>query len=464
MKKLLTLLLLPFTVITSMSACQTVRASDSYNDPVSDTAPRYDAQNLHTLEFPYFTAGTPLEPCDIGHGNTLFVYTNTDEAAYADYCALLVKGGYEKKYDNTITDNRFAAFSGEDRTLYAYYIPSQQSVRIVDDPTSDGLAVFTEERKGDKVTDNHVAQLIMNYSWQDFGMCYIFTLEDGRFVIIDGGYDAGKDFSGYVHDLIYNYLNEHNLRSDGIHIAAWILTHDHPDHYNAIHGFAEKYGSEVAVERFLMNLRKDSDYERNVWEADRSAFGADMLVQYLHTGEKFSFCGIEFEVLYTQEDLYPVDPEGDINETSIVLRSTAEGQSFLWCSDIEERACGVICPMYGSYLQSEVCQIAHHGYLEHAATTEFYDLADPSVILWPHSIGCMQAWSSSAVNQHLLNEQNVKEVLIADRTIKVLPLPYQGEFTCLSIPFRPNMPTTPVVKDEKQDPSVIHYSRNSHNG
>ena len=56
-------------------------------------------------------------------------------------------------------------------------------------------------------------------------MTYIITLEDGSFIVIDGGSNGGSNV-----ELLHKKLQELNKREGTPVIAAWYLTHIHQDH------------------------------------------------------------------------------------------------------------------------------------------------------------------------------------------------------------------------------------------
>ena len=62
--------------------------------------------------------------------------------------------------------------------------------------------------------------------WSAAGMGYIALTENGKIIVIDGGY--GDD----AEDIIE--LLKSNCSEDTPHIDLWIITHPHFDHYGAL--------------------------------------------------------------------------------------------------------------------------------------------------------------------------------------------------------------------------------------
>ena len=70
----------------------------------------------------------------------------------------------------------------------------------------------------------------------DYGMSYLIRLCDGRFLIMDGGWEFEPDA-----DALMNQLQAQSLTEKPV-IALWIFTHPHSDHYFCFFPFMEKYG------------------------------------------------------------------------------------------------------------------------------------------------------------------------------------------------------------------------------
>ncbi len=87
------------------------------------------------------------------------------------------------------------------------------------------------------------------------GLCLVYRLSDGRFVIVDGGYWNDKDTEGEGIKRLYDWLQEHadydgdgNYANNQITIAAWLITHHHSDHIHGAWKFAQMYRDTGLVE------------------------------------------------------------------------------------------------------------------------------------------------------------------------------------------------------------------------
>jgi hypothetical protein len=104
----------------------------------------------------------------------------------------------------------------------------------------------------------------------------------------------------------------------------------------------------------------------------------------VHAGQKFYLANLEIEVLTTYDDLNPYRIDAQ-NDTNTVLRfsmytTNESGQrvgepvTSLWAGDSNKRQSRHMCAMYGSYLQSDMVQMAHHGNI--GCEKDFYTNAE----------------------------------------------------------------------------------------
>ncbi|MBQ9545623.1 MAG: hypothetical protein IJV00_10910, partial [Clostridia bacterium] len=154
------------------------------------------------------------------------------------------------------------------------------------------------------------------------------------------------------------------------------------------------------------------------------------------------------EILYTAEDLPIIDggKGNNLNDTSLVFRVRAEGQTVLFLGDVQDVGDGVMISKYGKDLKSDVVQVAHHGYP--ASTAEFYDLVDPEILLWPATKRrfdfCMRAVK---VDRRLIEEMNVKDIYFAFEGDAALEMPIKPrENAVLPDTFVPLKPLTAVCE------------------
>jgi beta-lactamase superfamily II metal-dependent hydrolase len=357
-------------------------------------------------------------------------------------------------------------------------------MRIVYSPTGTELPVFDSTSGNnslyDKVIVHQLSALALDSKSKvhDGGMGFVIRLNDGRFIIIDGGKNTAENA-----DAIYNYLKQ--LQPSGtIKIASWILTHAHSDHTGAFVGFLNSYASKVTIETILFNPCDTTEQTKyasltasDVYSAISAKCPSAKVYKPL-SGQKFTFSKTTIEILYTMSDFLPnvivnesdakitYEQDAEGNDTVVVEDNSRNGngniQSMVFMIDLVNEgetnnnlvvtgdatsdAFNEICARYGSYIESKYVQISHHGHAINPAgsyirrnnsTREFYDLVKPEIAFWPapkhHVYGGDDTATDEVENRPSRSEVGVNAYLIetygptiinasssaADRTITV---------------------------------------------
>lgn len=345
------------------------------------------------MDFPAYDGGVMCGTNASGGDDLLYYVTDTTVAEYDAYCNKLASNGYTLVSSNEYSDNKFALYKGP-IYIYVYYTDYNKSVRII---TSDLDTLHPEYWTANsvpsytKIAEPTVTQISHDYSSGMWGMGYIITLEDGSFVVFDGGKSGASD-----HHKLYRTLTRLNKRTDGvIVISAWFLTHDHRDHYENFAQFCTTYGSngkrvqvKAAYVNFASTVNLDNAYDGRTLLNDSSNYnqiskavgGMDLIS--VRTGMKFYICNAMFEIMYTEEDIYPQKIHY-FNNTSTVTRVTVEGQKLLFLGDLKEDGSDIVCGMYGKDIASDFVQVSHHGW--DGATVELYQNIGAKFVFWPGS-------------------------------------------------------------------------------
>ena len=171
---------------------------------------------------------------DAGQGSYTYVKSNASQQTFDDACAAAETNGFKKYTTNTIGDNKFATYVTQTQILHFMFFPNKNELRTAIDKRGVGTNGFvlpglSGENKY-AATKNSLMTLveIENASWPG-GMCLIFKLCDGRFVIVDSGV-GGRDNDGSSSGWVYATLAKHADNPKNIQVAAWIITHVHSDH------------------------------------------------------------------------------------------------------------------------------------------------------------------------------------------------------------------------------------------
>ena len=288
-------------------------------------------------------------------GSALTYVSAQTPADFQKHCADLESQGYKRYFSSSIKGNEYVTYKKDGKFLHTYFTAYAGEIRTIKDNFS--TANFSVQAQSyTKVTDTAVVQLIHNYTDGSWGMGYLIVLEDGRFVIIDGSLKG----DGTNANRLYNLMKMLNKRADGnIVIAAWILTHDHPDHYSVFQDFAGRYNTKVTLEQVLVNTQGENvgGYLPTTFASDVKKFGSSVSVWLPQVGQSFYLANARFEILHTVYSMFPEDVTANINNTSLVFRMTANKQTVLWGADIEVPASNVICNTFGDYLKSDILQM-----------------------------------------------------------------------------------------------------------
>ena len=387
------------------------------------------------VDYPKFEGGTLIGTQDAGYGNLQAYYEEATLEQFNEYCAKLEGSGFTLYMQNTITDNVHKCYVSDEGMLYVYFVPVEKSVRVISCKEKNyNLPQYTTPESVpayEKIADSSITQMSLSYAAGNFGLCHIITLEDGSFIVYDGGGNSNND---YVR--LYNTLNALNKRTDGkIVIAAWILTHEHWDHYTNFSTFCKQYSNMIVLEGMYCNTPSGSyayngynpNYYMNSDFANLSSTLGGVPKYIVHTGMKFYIRNACVEIIYTQEDLYPTKLYF-FNDCTMVSRITISGQTITYLGDVRYEGSDIMSDRYKTDLKSEIVQISHHGY--DGGTTELYRYLDPKTCLWPTSkenfLNMSSGKTSSGylnVDTYILSTLKVPTNIYAEPTSTIM-LPY----------------------------------------
>ena len=332
--------------------------------------------------------------------------------------------GY-KAYDaHTLGDNTFTFYKKENTTkIFAHY-PITKEVKITTDEST--LIHGMRDLTGKKIAK---AQLTM-VDLFDFGLSMVLRLEDGRFIVFDGGWET-RDYA----DRLMAVLKKQCV-TDEIVIAAWIMTHPHIDHYRCYTAFSEKFANQYKVQRFIYNFF-DSDTKNDIilgaekegphiarFFAAVEKSGAP--VYRAHTGEVFEIENARFEILSSPDDTLK-SRVTDINTLSLIVKIYYKGQTILITGDNFFQY-SRIAERFGTHLKSDILQVPHHMFV--GGSIEGYRLIDPETILIPcedeyvFSVYSTRSNATKAPSEFLMRDLHVKDCFTGARGDIILPLPY----------------------------------------
>ncbi len=399
----------------------------------------------------------------------LYIGEGVSAEAFHAYCDTLKAQGYERLgEENEIEQSLFATFVHEEKqqTLYVAYnafthaagnYKYKPRLKVIsaslDAVNLPGEELLTPNPTYTKKTDSVISSVYLENS--SVGMCYVIMLEDGTFIVFDGGADGSGSIASRIYSTLSAMHNRANPGStDPIRIRTWFVTHSHGDHYEAFGYFLSNY-----VKPGYAKL----DYVMGNYPAGITVYngaGTDMVLsnsinemamaygfEYIkiHTGQRYYFANLEIEVLCTQEDLNPMrislfndvsstvrftmkatDAQGNpVNDPAATTTSIWTGDAFIYSSRF-------MSGMYGTYLKSDMVQVAHHGNI--GCEKPFYGFIEPTVVWFPNTYTAYRSytggWRSdwqSQVDYYLVKEiGSVKYVYVSDSRNVALKLTASG--------------------------------------
>ncbi|MBO7360112.1 MAG: MBL fold metallo-hydrolase [Clostridia bacterium] len=406
-------------------------------------------------ELPVFDNGNVVASYASGNDSIELIINSLAKADMASYAAKMEKSGFTEYTNNEIQGNLFYTFYNSSYTVNIGYYDYRGEARIIIEPFSDlTLIGKKEDNVYTQVTTSQISLIGLEYNNGSGnignGMSILIRLCDGRFIVIDGGFRRSQHAELLKRE-IRNQVPA-GARND-IKIAAWIITHVHVDHMGMLASYYSSFiGSGISVEKIIVNFMSDSERQASAaaypstWDeysgrqwgeivTAARALGADLVTT--HIGHVFYFADLKIEVLHTVENLAP-DPVYELNGSSLVMKmtftdpKTGSQTTYLSTGDCTGDAFDFIANAYGSYLRSDILQVAHHGvtpWIKESGTIRAYKAAAPATVLWPSSMEVYDQYRTRNWNlplEDLAQNPNFKECFVAgaEGQVTVLPIPY----------------------------------------
>ena len=464
---------------------------------------------------------TLTDVIDVSNNDLQYLYAKKDEIDENDftaYCQKLLAAGFVEIASNTVSGSHFKTFvnyqtcvmmqvdynafaktgealgtgynasgksnsnnNGFNEVVFSYAWPT---IRIT---TNDLLSadmpqsgLLNPNQSYTKVVDSTIVS--MDLGEGSYGTGYVMQLEDGRFVMVDGG--AGEDAN--ITNL-WNILTEMHTAATGsapsasnpVEIAAWIGTHGHGDHVGMLQNFSKSsYATSGLVKlRYLIVTFPSRTEINQVGEA--SVFNYKSFCSFSDyefvkpvTGQTLYIANLKIETLFTHRDIYPqrtvaMNDTSTIQRLSFVATSATSGAveldhattqeksfSFMSTGDLYIQGSRWLCAMYGKDLKADMVSMAHHG--GPGAESAFYDNVAPTVVWWSYAKDSIQitksgtpsSWNVNVNNYVFKTLSSVKYILIADDCNLSVKLSASTDLTNLG-----SKPTAVAVGDGQSVPT-----------
>jgi glyoxylase-like metal-dependent hydrolase (beta-lactamase superfamily II) len=200
-------------------------------------------------------------------------------------------------------------------------------------------------------------------------MSYVVRRGEADLVVIDGGQTADAEY-------LRAFLK-------GRTVNAWIITHTHPDHVNALITLLES-NTAPKIERIYWG------YVDRAWLTSTQASGTRQYDRFLAAvkaaqiplvapapGDRFTVGKLDFVVLSAFNPELP-----GLNNSSLVFKLLTP-QTVLFLADVVDES--VLLSKKRDLLPSDIVQMSHHG--QTGLTKEIYKVINPSICLWPTTRG-----------------------------------------------------------------------------
>ena len=334
--------------------------------------------------------GEELPLYSVNKGYEVCIQNNT-ESEFKAYVKKLEDFGFTKYSENAMPagnsvlgGNLSCVYTAEDMHVFINWYVSQKTARIVfTDPTElpslEKPALTSADTAKTSIAQIGIAGL---------GMSYVIQLKDYSFIVIDGGTKASSNLTK-----LYDYMVSKTPSGKKPTIECWIFTHADPDHIGAPTEFLKNYMEKIELVSVASNFPDCSvqDTSQNDETIGGAIFTLENTINLfyapkvytIHTGQKFYFKGVEMEVLFTEEDTYPLKVNS-YNDTSAMMRFTFDnGKTFTVLGDSTEQLSKQLANTYKEYLKSDILQLAHHGLI--GGNEQLYKYIDPEICFWATS-------------------------------------------------------------------------------
>lgn len=376
--------------------------------------------------------GTDAGVYESSGGTVIARREGTAEADFEAYLAMLARLGFTVYDTNVIENNRFATLYKENTAVFVSRFANTGTLRVIAEPKG-GLCPLADPCE--TICEPLLTGMKGEITVAAEGMGYIIRLADGSFCIIDGG--MGDPDHVDSDKLMHILLAQKPADAEKPVIAAWIFTHLHGDHVGVFNCFSLDHHDDVILERLYFNFPKEEEialsdspymlddtiYRYTQFKTNLAQFYADVPVVKLHSGNRFAVRNADFEVLYAYDDLYPQTIlDGGLNESSLLFKMTAGGQTVLWTGDFAFLGADLVLREYETALSADILQMAHHGW---NGTEALYAAVDPTFVLLPISFDYdLNDMFASPQNAWLKNSPKVRQFIITNCGTWTIRLPY----------------------------------------
>lgn len=396
------------------------------------------APELNSLPaYPATNTDTDITIVDCYDNTKMIVIKNTTLEKFNEYCnTLKTKKFVEYSKRENIDGNYFRIYTKDNTAVNAYFSNGRKQARIIVGPLKD---IPSKEKDTTPETNkNPTLTMIGPSESTENGLALIYHLPNGKFLVIDGGYNLS--------DRLYKEFRE--LQPTGpIVVTGWFMSHPHIDHQESLEVVIEQHGHEIEIENIYFNYLHPEYYDDITGDSSASAKEGHSVTRLReliskklsrktnivkpHTGQIYTFGSATVEIISTIEDYLPGRID-NINTSSMIVRVNVKGTTTMVLADATSTLNEILLAMYNSHLESNMVTLAHHGIW--VDTPEMYKRVSAEVLLWPSNTKRAQEFyhgnrapSNTTYSKPAINEalKQATDVFLARGTDTVLSLPYK---------------------------------------
>lgn len=337
------------------------------------------------------TAGTYKGLYSSGGGNYQVTYKSINSADVTTYRSKLTTAGYSLHQSNTINGNSFYTYVKGNTIVHINWFAKLSQFSIIYGPKT-----YLPAKSAITGYTKRVTPTITQLALGETGLSQVIQLEDGSFILIDGGLGSSSCYSKDSATLM-NFLTAKAPNGEKPRVT-WIVTHIHTDHRQLFQKLLPSIKDKIQLELVVWNMPDFatlSQYTPNWKETNppenyvtsmnliKTALSKsfpNVPIYTFHTGERLYLPGCQIEFLVCHEDYY-LNNFVWINDTSSAFRVTMQGKTMMVFGDCtSEVNDAIMTKAFGNYIKSDIMQITHHGV--GGGTLDTFKAVNPTICLW----------------------------------------------------------------------------------
>jgi len=265
---------------------------------------------------------------------------------------------------------------------------------------ADGSCCIAEDPVGELQATFTLWQLPSRTPSQN--MSYVLRTRNDDIIVIDGGNRGDAEYlRGFLAPL-------------GNRVAAWFISHPHPDHVDALTVLLNDlktlqidhlYGSMPDESWVAQHEPQPPTHLKSVEDFNQALRDSDHTLEELSLGQTINIDSVTIQVLGIMN---PEITPNAINNSSIVLRVFDAHKSVLFTGDLGvQGGHKLLNSSYAKQLPADYVQMAHHG--QAGVDINFYRAVRPRYCLWPTPVWLWDNNSGDGANSGPWQTLTVRE-------------------------------------------------------